>query len=922
MNKLIPHWACYSIVCSTATVAQTPAPHLTPTAEVAPAATPTNQASDETKGSEEEKSSLAEVVVTGTLIRGIAPAGANVISVGKTEIENLGAVATGTDALLNNTVPQLGEFNNSNFNITASNINIQVDRPNLRNLPGLNTAGGSTTLILVDGHRLVGSGVLETAADADMIPPALIQRVEVILDGGSAIYGSDAVGGVINFITKQHFEGSEVDGHVGFANDYRYYDASGTVGHDWGSGGAYLSYSYNDHTPLFGYDRGYVRQYSAGGGPAQSLNCVPGNAVTGAGTAAQVIYGLPGLQPNTPNYCDTSKTSSFIAFQERNSVFAGLNQDLIGTTLRLEARGYYTKQIQENFGDFRSNATIRPTNPFYMNLAAQPGAAQTVYFDWGPLLGDQASRSQTVLQSWGATPTIIWDVGQSGWQVRAMSNYGGSVSRLDNTGLNATALAAAAASTNPAAALDPYNVALTNPSVIAGLGYKTSGVAHQALINERVVGDGAVFALPGGDVHLAVGTEFIHEYYNATASNLFNVGTTGSNEASRNSYAFFGETNIPVFSDKNALPGIAALSFNAAGRYDHYSDFGHTLNPQFSGTYEPVNWIKLRGKWGTSFNAPSLADTHAINNNFIEVPAFIYPDVLPGKYNAAVQSLQSAFILQGGLPGLRPQTATTWEAGTDITPPFVPDLTLKLTYYHIFFKDIVSTPDVGNPFDFFTNYTGNYLLGPTAAQVNAFCGQLPGGTAFCAPYLASGVPVYSLEDVRRSNFGNAISTGLDYGFNFSHRTSFGSVDVSVNGTYALTAKLQATSSSPFVNELSLNTTRSTIAFNAGANIGAFRAAVNVDYSGGFAVTPVSANGFQTHVGDFAPVNLFFSYDLGKAQLGAPAVTNNLLVSLAITNVGDITPPLYRGAYNVIYNGYTTNGATVGREFEVGVSKKF
>jgi outer membrane receptor protein involved in Fe transport len=85
---------------------------------------------------------------------------------------------------------------------------------------------------------------------------------------------------------------------------------------------------------------------------------------------------------------------------------------------------------------------------------------------------------------------------------------------------------------------------------------------------------------------------------------------------------------------------------------------------------------------------------------------------------------------------------------------------------------------------------------------------------------------------------------------------------------------------------------------------------------------VSSNGFQTHVGAFAPVNLFFSYDLSKAHLGAPIVTNNLLVTLAVTNVGDITPPLYRGAYNVIYNGYTTNGATVGREFEVGISKKF
>lgn len=106
MNKLNPHWACCVLMCSTVAVAQTPTPHITPTVEVGPAETPANQASDETSATEEQKSSLSEVVVTGTLIRGIAPAGANVISIGTSEIENLGpsqpapSGTTGPTALL------------------------------------------------------------------------------------------------------------------------------------------------------------------------------------------------------------------------------------------------------------------------------------------------------------------------------------------------------------------------------------------------------------------------------------------------------------------------------------------------------------------------------------------------------------------------------------------------------------------------------------------------------------------------------------------------------------------------------------------------------------------------------------------------------------------------------------------------------
>jgi hypothetical protein len=149
----------------------------------------------------EEDKGLQEIVVTGTLIRGINPPGASVITLDSEAITAIGA--TSTNQVLQN-IPQLADFGNTNQQITAVNFQITVDRPNIRNLPGVGTNGGSTTLVLVDGHRLVGEGIKETAPDPNTVPVALLERVDVLPDGGSSIYGSDAIGGVINFITKRH----------------------------------------------------------------------------------------------------------------------------------------------------------------------------------------------------------------------------------------------------------------------------------------------------------------------------------------------------------------------------------------------------------------------------------------------------------------------------------------------------------------------------------------------------------------------------------------------------------------------------------------------------------------------------------------------------------------------------------------------
>jgi outer membrane receptor for ferrienterochelin and colicin len=146
------------------------------------------------------------IVVTGTLIRGEVPVGTNVVSVSTKDIEPSSAT---TVAELLTDVPQFDSFNALNMIGGGGNFFTTI-RPNLRGLPG--SGGTSATLLLIDGHRMVGMGISSTTPDADFVPPGIIERIEIMPDGGSAIYGSDAVAGVVNFITKKRFDGVNVDG--------------------------------------------------------------------------------------------------------------------------------------------------------------------------------------------------------------------------------------------------------------------------------------------------------------------------------------------------------------------------------------------------------------------------------------------------------------------------------------------------------------------------------------------------------------------------------------------------------------------------------------------------------------------------------------------------------------------------------------
>lgn len=852
---------------------------------------------------------IQEIIVTGTLLRGVAPAGSQTVSLDARAITAVGANST---AQLLASVPQTASYNSAPIVSAISSSQITINRPNLRNLPGT-SGGGSSTLILVDGHRLPGMGVRQTVPDPDAIAPGAIERVEIVLDGGSSIYGADAVGGVINFITRKRFDGIEAKARYGFADNYQSLNADVTVGKTWDTASVYVSYDYAWHDSLYGRDRDYVRRLDYTNGLPFDLTCGAGNVSIGAS-----VYALPGLTRGTGNRCDVSDARTFYPSEERHSVFAGLSLDS-GGPITFDVRAFYMNRVNKgDGGPITATATIAPINPFvpgtvfnpyYRNTGdANSFQAQSVSMDFSPLLGRHTSQ-RTALETWGFTPSMSADLG-SGWQLRWLGNYGRGRSEVRNQKIDDGTLSTLVLTGN----FDPYN--LSNPVNSAVLplisNFLDYGLGKNEMMNTRVVVDGSLAHLPGGDVKIAVGGEYSYEKYESridgtvSASAVADIPLTNSN---RRIAAVFGEVQVPVFGEGNRSTGLYSLNLSASGRYDHYSDFGGTFNPKFGLTYEPLEGVKLHGSWGKSFQAPSLAD----GADAAPATIFAFPFILFANPAVAPLPGQAQIFLGGGGNDLKPQKAKTWSAGLEIAPPSLPGFLASLNYYNIRFKDLIDIPPVFNPSVFYTLFTGNYVMNPTIAQVNALASQVPDGLAAVSPYTVTPGQVYSIADGRRTNLAAVNTDGLDFSLAYDHSTGFGSIYAQVNGNYVLNRKEQSVAGAAFVDTVKAQT-RFIVSSTLGTTIGNLRAQATWRHLGGWNVAPLASNLNQSRIKAYDTINLFAQYDFKGS-----GVMENLALTFNVDNLFDKDPPAYNGSLNSL-DGYAVT--SIGRVFQFGISKKF
>lgn len=843
-----------------------------------------------------------DIVVTGTLLRGIAPVGTNVVGLDSEKIAASGAVTT--NQILAK-IPQVSSAFNSVPTLPTSDPGVSVVFPNIRNVPAVSSA---TTLVLLDGHRVGGSGGFPNV-DPDIIPSAVIQSVDVIPDGGSATYGSDAVGGVINFITRKRFDGMDVSARYGFGKDYHTFDASALVGKDWGSGSGYMAYSYSENEELQGKDRSYFNR-----GAASLGQCAPGTVEVNRGGTV-TTYALPGRTAGTKTTCNTSADFTIFPKLVRHSVFGNLTQE-IAPGVDFNVTAFYSRRESTSHTDLNESGfsgNITTANPYYVAIAPNDPGTQLVRFSFANLFNNQRLNR---LQQYGVTPSVSADLG-GGWKLNVLGSVGRSHVEFLEPQIDSGAVGAALAGTTTATALNPYNLSATNAVVLRGMDILQVSDYRQSFENVRAIIDGSPISVPGGDVKVALGAEYTHENMRDTYKGSFNAAAEGG----RNAKAVFGEVAVPVFGADNAMAGFQSLILSASGRYDDYSTTGGTFNPKLGFTWKPIDRVTVRGNWGKSYNAPPLGDTSvAADTRAILIP--VNPGIFADPFDTTTRRLNERpiIILAGGNPNLKPQKATTWSLGLDVEP--VDGLKMSATYYNIKMTNQITIVPIFNATQAYRPVYGQWVTKfPTLAQAQAIVGSLPldGGFTSVSSWFTSApdpdnagqtlAPAVIL-DARRQNLGVYKQNGIDFNVSYNAETSFGSVNASVGGTYTLGRKLAAVAGDPFDDLLkSPGLSRYSVLTSVGAQVGNVGATVNWSHSAGFDLSPAVAT--QQHVSAFNTVDLYFTYDVNGSGLA-----QDLQFTAYVGNLFDQDPPYFASS-----PGYA-NGATVGRLVQIGVRKKF
>jgi iron complex outermembrane receptor protein len=920
-----------------------------------------------------------EVTATGTLVSGVAPVGADVATYDLHDIQSTGALTT--DQILGNIPLIANTFNTNTVSPTAGNIG--GVRPSIRYVPSTAITGGATTLILLDSHNMVGVSGLATAPDPGLIPAIALKRVDVLPDGASSIYGANAVTGVINFITRDDFTGFEANAAVGHADGYNAFDGSALAGVDWASGGAFMAAEYRENTFLMANQRSWTAMNltSIGGRDSRGTACPlpnitalgasPNNyAQTGYPTpgvpgslAANVSGPYPGLNSVTNagsiNRCDTNQLASLFPREEQESFFSGMHQEIL-PGLVFSAKLLYSNRVDtQQQAAPTATGTIDNTNPYFQSLHGE--TQQTVQFSFAPALGQNYYDNTSQIQVLQFTPDLTYQLPFGDWSADLFANIGRSLSyaitplavntTLLNNSLRQTSLGgvlspALTANGINGNAIDPYNIAISNPTLIQSVlddGGLQKAIQHQN--QAQIAFNGSLFTLPWGNaIKAAIGAKYDWEDYvarwsvNSPTGDFPNavvpLGEQSVWEGTHRSISSgFAEIVAPLVTPENQVTFVKSLSLDASGRIDGYSDFGSAQTYKLGASWDPIDELTIRGTRGTSYDAPSLADTLGPDGRYAITYYSSTPNTLVPPGTSAADALRPSILVPGGNPNLGPENGTTWSLGTDFHPHDIAGidfsgLDFSLTRWHIFIEHQIGLL-VNNSIIFSVpSYSKFYIINPTLAQVQSY------GYTTCIGCLGNGIgsayapgqqTPYILYDARRNNLGNAKMDGYDFAASYTKDIDFAVMTLGTQGTVSLQNVTQGASGLPWTsiqaNAVPLYQLYAYLQLASGP----FSGRVSIQQSPGFNV-PTNVISYtlydQTHVPSFHPVNLYMSYDLGDVF----SWSHGARASLTVNNIGDAQPPLYLAGGGVVpSNGGTTiaaNGSTLGRYFLVDLSKSF
>jgi iron complex outermembrane recepter protein len=654
--------------------------------------------------------------------------------------------------------------------------------------------GGTATLVLVNGKRLGAyAGGITGAEGTNLaaIPFAAIQRVEVLLDGASAIYGADAVGGVINFIMREDYEGAEATlwgGKPTQGSDGKQYQVSATAGFGNLAKDKYNvfgSFNYQEQKPLYDVDRGFSNSsyipyiglnstsgqtfpgYISTGGIGNTTfpNCAPSEAI-----GSRCRYD-PNAEPGVESIPDTKQFNFFGAarYQINNDwqayltgMYSQLKNEFIIQPVPLSDQIF---TIATPTG--AANINLPPTSPYYPTAQAIAAGVngQPLNVRWRCY----PCGNRDTLDTLDAYQVVAGAKGsQWNWDFDGSFNYSQNTFTEQTKG--GFPIYSEILPLLNSGNIDVLSGMLPSDqsSALAATDFNeqtASGKLDQYGIDLK--GSSDIYELPAGPLSLALGVQTANSKLTQTYNPFLQTGDVsgyGGNfldvDHSRTQWALFGEVAVPI---------VKNLDGDVAVRYDHYSDFGSTTNPKVSLRWQAANWLLLRTSFGTGFLAPTLYELWVPQTSGLSSPGVSDPLRCPNPFapnagsNPDCNTQYTATF--GGNPLLKPTTSSQWSVGGVLSP--YAGVSFGADYFQLNLSNIVSN---GVPI-------GTILNPATYAQYS----YLVTRAATCVG--GQPCPITTINQ-QFANFGKNRVQGVDVNVQLiSPVSQFGRFKVAVTGTY-------------------------------------------------------------------------------------------------------------------------------------------
>ena len=856
---------------------------------------------------------IQEVVrVTGTYMRDADPVGQEIISANRADIESTGA-ATVPDFL--STLPQTFGGGPNQDTYIGDEAQSNTGRGVGENLRGL---GARATLVLIDGRRVAPSGDEGEFVDIENIPLTAIERIDILPDSASATYGADAVGGVVNFILRDRFDGAETiaRGGSGTRGDLQEYLFSQTLGKVWDSGSGLVSFEVYHRGSLPAADRAYATSdlRSLGGGDYDTFQTNPGNILVRTPGGVQT-YAIPagqngqhlataGLVAGTENLQNQYLDSQIIPSQQRWNFYAHGEEDL-GDQVNLFTDVLWGhREARENYSGEGAEFLVPSSNPFYYNPTGGQGPVEEAYNfgkDLGPLMQNVA------INTLNATLGLDFDLSGT-WGGRIYGSY--SRERQDDTignQVDFSALQTYLADPNPSTAFNPFGDGSdNNPATLQAIRTNYLLWLDSQLHTLDATFDGDVANTPGGPIKLAVGAAWrrqIFRTYQAAMSSVSGTTPALGADSSRNVTSLFSELITPLVGKDNSVPGISKLEFSSSARYENYTALGGFTTPKFGVQWSPYHDLSLRGSWSHAVRPPTLSDLDTSRN---EATSAALPDArIPG-------GLAPVLTWAGGNPSLKPERARSWTGGLDFAPAQLPGLAIGLTYFNTRFTDRLQSTDATLNMLTDPAYAAIITNNPTAAQIANVCEHAvyPQGTL--ASCLAT--PALAIVDLRVRNLATLETNGVDFNIRYDRPLPLGYLRMGLNGTWLSHFEQAQLPDTPLVSLLDTENEPVNLRMrgSAGWEFAGFGASIAANFTNSYWDTGSTP---ARHVDSWTTIDVQLRYDFSDEWRWA----NGTRIELNARNVFNVDPPFLNN--QILGIGYDQENANpYGRQLSLEVRK--